>query len=142
MSFIRVKLVFIFSLIVLSSCGTHSVKLEKYQPDWVDSAFQANQGVILSSQLHIAGRNETRELIFDRALVELSKEQFGTSISLNSVVQKTTSVNNENVQQNFQQVDYSELISANKSAKVKARIKAEWLDVKLQKLYLWVVPVQ
>ena len=112
------------------------------QPAWTSVGFEPNQGIVRASLLHVSGREATRQLLLDSAMVEFSKEQFGTSIKLNSQVTKTTQTYNDAVNRQFTQTDSAQITSANQRAKVKAKIKSEWYSPKTQQLYLWIVPVQ
>lgn len=131
-----------FVLLGLSGCSgsPKQAEAEPIRPAWTQSGFVPEQGLVRSSALHIKGRDATREWVFNQALVELSKAQFGSKISVNTQLSKSTQVYNDQFSERVEQVDYAEITSANESALVKAQIKAEWFDAVTQRLYLWVIP--
>ena len=128
----------------LTACATQPVSTTQSQmnaqPEWVNPGYQPDSGIIRSSALHFLGKDKTRQLLLDSALVELSKAQFGSSISLNSQIQKTTQSYNDQAHTQITQTDYAEVTQANGSALVKAKVKAEWYNPAIERLYLWVVP--
>lgn len=130
-------------LLLLAGCASapSQTVTESSRPAWTQPGFVPDQGVVRSGALHIKGRDATRDWVFNQVLVELSKAQFGSNISLNTQLSKSTQVYNDQVTERVHQVDYAEITSANESALVKARIKAEWFDSITQRLYLWVVPL-
>lgn len=129
--------------LLVAGCATSSSQTfsETKRPAWTQPGFVPEQGVVRSGALHIKGRDATRDWVFNQVLVEFSKAQFGSKISLNTQLSKSTQVYNDQVTDRVQQVDYAEITSANESALVKAKIKAEWFDSVSQRLYLWVVPL-
>lgn len=130
----------LFLLLNACSVSPQPVVEESNRPAWTQPGFEPEEGLVRSGPLHIKGRDATREWVFNQVLVELSKAQFGSKISLNTQLSKSTQVYNDQVSKRVEQVDYAEITSANESAIVKAQIKAEWFDTVTQRLYLWVVP--
>lgn len=128
-----------FTTLFLNACATQSKLANSTRPGWTYPSFNPDAGIVRSSPLHIQGRSKTRQLILDKAMVEFSKAQFGSTISLKSTVTKTTSAMNNSAEQRFQQTDVSEVVSANDNANVKASVKAEWYSPSTQELFLWVV---
>lgn len=123
----------------LGGCNTQLTRADA-PPEWTRPGFQPEAGIIRSSPMHIQGRDRTREILFDQCLVELSKSIFGTEIALNSRVIRSTQAYNDEVGTRIQQVDHAEITSADERAQVRASVKAEWFDPRVQRLYLWVVP--
>ncbi|WP_029933669.1 hypothetical protein [Thiomicrospira pelophila] len=130
-----------FLLLIGCAAAPNQTFTEPSRPAWTQPGFMPEQGVVRSGSLHIKGRDATRDWVFNQVLVELSKAQFGSKISLNTQLTKSTQVHNDQVTNRVEQVDYAEITSANESALVKAKIKAEWFDSMTQRLYLWVIPL-
>ena len=85
--------------------------------------------------------NKTREVLFNKALVELAASIHGVEVSEDTIVKKSTRVEqNDHVTSNAQVISLATVTSANGSVTLKAKIKDEWKNPTSRKLYLWVVP--
>ncbi|MDH5545424.1 MAG: hypothetical protein OEZ43_07525 [Gammaproteobacteria bacterium] len=106
-------------------------------PCWVN--YVPSEGVVVSMSEHF-DPNQTRDVLFKKALVELSASQGGVEVSEDVIVHKKTTVINDNVDQQAKVVSLASVKTANESTNVKAKVKAYWRHRQTSKAYMWVIP--
>lgn len=122
-----------------SACVAGKIDSNGY-PCWVNR--KPNQGIVISMSEHV-DPNKTRDVLFKKALLEISAAQTGVEVSEDSIVKKQTTITgSDNVSQQAQVVTLATVKTANGSVNVKAKIEDEWKHPSSRKLYLWVLPVQ
>ncbi len=133
----------VFLILLLSGCATDAVRVEcepalrveGERPCWV--AQPPARGVVVSSLFHLR-LAETRQHLFEQALVELARRIYGGEVTMQSVVKKEQTVRQGQVATK-EQVDLLATINtANESLRVKATVLDEWSDRHTERLYLWV----
>lgn len=111
------------------------------RPHWTLPGFIPEVGIVRSNLRHVQGLAKTRAMLLDEAMLEMSKQQFGSEIALNTQVTKSTQVyNNDRVESQVLHSDTAQITTANNTALVKAQVKSEWYDTTSERLYLWVIP--
>ena len=108
-------------------------------PCWVNRT--PDKGIVVS-MAEAVDPNKTREMLFNKALVEIAAAEYGVNVSEDSIVKKSTKVNGSNVSQQSQVITLATVNTANGSVKVKAKIEDLWKHPTSRKLYMWVVPVK
>lgn len=134
------RLVLVFSLIVLvSSCGGMQKKQSDLcgdRPCWVVNS--PKEGIVVSMADHV-DPNKTREVLFNKALVELAAESEGFNVSQDSIVKKNVVNRNGNMSETAQVVTLANVNTGGGETRIQAKIKGQWKDPYTRKLYLWVV---
>jgi len=139
------RVCYLLVLFVLSSCATTATKEPDCdvnvmgvndKPCWVNKTPET--GIVVHMSKHIRPE-KTREILFKKAVVELTAMKGGLSVSEDAVVSKVVKVHNDNVSGHSSVTSFAVVSSANESTVVKAKIKDLWLDIATQKMYMWVV---
>lgn len=118
----------IFAL-MLSACAAAPVD-NNPRPAWIDSP---GDGVSASAGTHVKGRVAQEELAIARARVEFAK-RFGVAIDAG----QTTATQIANGRSST--VSNSVSTEETRQQDVKAVVKAKWLDVEKDVLWVWLVP--
>jgi hypothetical protein len=105
-------------------------------PCWVTQ--HPNEGVVVSMAQHIDPA-KTREVLFNKAIVELAARSEGMNVSQDSIISKRVHSVNGNVDERSQVSTLSAVNTGGNEVNVKAKIKAHWKDPMTHKLYLWVI---
>ncbi len=115
--------------LLLSACATAPVD-NNPRPAWIDNP---GDGVSASAGTHVKGRVAQEELAIARARVEFAK-RFGVAIDAG----QTTATQVANGRSST--VSTAVSTEETRQMDVKAMVKAKWLDVERDVLWVWLVP--
>ncbi len=131
-------------LLLLSGCA-HSpqpisaceptIRTAGERPCWVLQP--PDRGLVVSSPFHLR-RAETRQHLFEQALVELARRIYGGQVTIQSLVKKEQSVRQGRVTTAEQVELLATINSSTESLQVNATVLDEWSDRHTERLYLWV----
>jgi len=124
---------------VLSACSSQPVTDNEYcgdRPCWV--VHTPRQGVVVSMSEHVDSA-KTREVLFNKALVELAAASEGFNVSQDSLVKKTVISSNGESQQQAQVISLANVNTGGGELRVRAKIRDQWREPGTGKLYLWVI---
>lgn len=125
----RNLLLVMLQALILSACAS-VVPVNSERPAWIDNP---GNGVSASAGMHVRGRVAQEELAIFRAREEYAK-RYGVTIQ--SAQNISTTVSNGRSSTVGAQVANENTNQSN----VKAVVKAKWLDLENDVLWIWLVP--
>jgi hypothetical protein len=123
------RIILMLAALLLAACAGRGT-LQNARPAWIDNP---GNGVSASAGMHVRGRAAQEELAIQRAREEFSK-RYGVSIQSSQVLSTTvandraSTVGTHTTQEQTNHQD------------IKAVVKAKWLDMDSDVLWVWLVP--